>query len=76
MLSALFNSNPMTNARVEEWLQNAEACPSTIAVIQHAEDDGEEEVTSKYTPVKISFWAKFKNFWLVHYNLRRHPFSV
>lgn len=69
-------STTMTNARVEAWMQNAEACPSTEAVIQHAEDDGEEEVTSKYTPVKVSFWAKFKNFWLVHYNLRRHPFSV
>ena len=47
MLSALFNSNPMNNALVEDWLQNAEIAEiSTVAVIMNAEDDG-EEVTTK-----------------------------
>jgi hypothetical protein len=57
----------MTNARVEAWMQNAEACPSTEAVIQHAEDDG-EEVTSKFTPIpKKSLWGSIKEFFTRRY---------
>ena len=41
-----------------------------------ANDDGEEEVTSGYTPVKESAWDSFKGFWMTHHNLRRHPFAA
>lgn len=34
----------------------------------------EEEVTSKYTPLKMSAWDSFKGFWMTHHNLRRYPF--
>jgi hypothetical protein len=36
----------------------------------------EDEVTSKYTPLKKTFWRSFKNFWMAHHNLRRHPFAA
>jgi hypothetical protein len=36
----------------------------------------EDEVTSKYTPVKMSAWDSFKGFWMVNHNLRRHPFAA
>ena len=36
----------------------------------------EDEVTSAYTPLKMSAWDSFKGFWLTHHNLRRHPFAA
>jgi len=69
-------STTMSNARVEAWMQTAEACPSTEAVIQHAEDDGEEEVTSKMTPIpKKSFWRGVKEFFQTRHNFGRYPFG-
>jgi hypothetical protein len=65
----------MTNARVEAWMQNAKACPSTDAVIQHAEDDGEEEVTSKFTPIpKKTFWRVVKEFFQTRHNFGRYRY--
>ena len=43
-----------------------------IATNTHFEE--EDEVTSKYTPLKMSAWESFKNFWVEHNNLRRYPF--
>ena len=64
-------STTMINAK---WMQNAEACPSTNAVIQHAEDDG-EEVTSKMTPLpKKSVWGVIKEFFQTRHNFGRYPF--
>ena len=44
--------------------ENPCKCHSTEAVIKHAKDDGEEEVTSKMTPMtpipKKSIWEKIK----------------
>lgn len=41
--------------------ENPCKCRSTEAVIKHAKDDGEEEVTSKMTPIpKKSIWEKIK----------------
>ena len=49
---------------------------STNAIIINANTHFEEdEVTSKYTPLKKSAWDSFKGFWLVNHNLRRHPFA-
>jgi hypothetical protein len=42
-------------------------CHSTEAVIKHAKDDGEEEVTSKMTPIpKKSIWEKIKDIFRDH----------
>ena len=50
---------------------------STNAIIINANTHFEEdEVTSKYTPLKKSAWDSFKGFWLAHHNLRRHPFAA
>jgi hypothetical protein len=50
---------------------------STNAIIANsATHFEEEEVTSKYTPIKKSAWDSFKGFWMVHHNLRRHPFAA
>jgi len=48
---------------------------SINAQIRMASDNGEDEVTSGYTPVKTSAWDSFKGFWMTHHNLRRHPFA-
>ena len=51
---------------------------STNAIINNnancASNFDEDEVTSKYTPLKMSAWDSFKGFWMVNHNLRRHPF--
>ena len=49
---------------------------STNAIIATNTHFEEDEVTSKYTPIKKSAWDSFKGFWLVHHNLRRHPFAA
>ena len=49
---------------------------STNAIIINAANTtfDEDEVTSKYTPHKVSAWDSFKGFWMTHHNLRRYPF--
>lgn len=49
---------------------------STNAIIINATNTtfDEDEVTSKYTPHKMSAWDSFKDFWMTHHNLRRYPF--
>ena len=47
---------------------------STNAIIATNTHFEEDEVTSKYTPLKMSAWESFKNFWVEHNNLRRYPF--
>ena len=51
---------------------------STNAIIINAANTtfDEDEVTSKYTPHKVSAWDSFKSFWMTHHNLRRHPFAA
>ena len=52
---------------------------STNAIIINtttANNFDEDEVTSKYTPLKMSAWDSFKGFWMVNHNLRRHPFAA
>lgn len=51
---------------------------STNAIIIDATNTtfDEDEVTSKYTPIKMSLWDSFKGFWMVNHNLRRHPFAA
>jgi len=69
-------ANTMNNALVEDWLQNTEiANISTVAVIMHAEDDG-EEVTSKYAPPpKKSIYESIKSFFMTRHNFGRYPFA-
>jgi len=69
-------ANTMSNARVEDWLQNAEIAEnSTVAVIMNVEDDG-EEVTSKFTPIpNKSFWGCIKEFFKTRHNFGRYPFG-
>jgi hypothetical protein len=52
---------------------------STNAIINinaNCDTFDEDEVTSKYTPLKKSAWESFKGFWMTHHNLRRHPFAA
>ena len=51
---------------------------STNAIIINSANTtfDEDEVTSKYTPLKMSAWDSFKSFWMVNHNLRRHPFAA
>jgi hypothetical protein len=63
------HTNPTSARRMGLDLQRVDTCHSTNAVIQHAEDDG-EEVTSKTTPAtKKSLWGAVKDF----FTLRRGP---
>jgi hypothetical protein len=63
------HTNPASARRMGLDLQRADTCHSTTAVIQHAEDDG-EEVTSKTTSApKKSLWGAVKEF----FTLRRGP---
>jgi hypothetical protein len=50
---------------------------STNAIIINTNNTtfDEDEVTSKYTPHKMSAWDSFKGFWMTHHNLRRYPFE-
>jgi len=62
------HTNPTSSRRMGLDLQRADTCHSTNAVIQHAEDDG-EEVTSKTTPpLKKSFWGAVKEFFTLRYD--------
>ena len=52
---------------------------STNAIIINtttANNFDEDEVTSKYTPLKMSAWDSFKGFWMANHNLHRHPFAA
>ena len=63
------HTNPTSARRMGLDLQRVDTCHSTNAVIQHAEDDG-EEVTSKTTSApKKSLWGAVKEF----FTLRRGP---
>ena len=61
MLSMSANSTTMEPAH---FVVSECPCPSTDAIITHAEDI-DEEVTSKLTPIpeKKTFWAKIRMFW-------------
>ena len=52
---------------------------STNAIIINATNAStfdEEEMTSKYTPVKMSAWDSFKNFFQTRQKFGRHPFAA
>ncbi len=51
---------------------------STNAVIINATNTtfDEDEVTSKYTPLKMSAWDSFKSFFQTSQKFGRHPFAA
>lgn len=69
MLSMSAHSTTMEPMHFDDS-ENPCKCRSTEAVIKHAKDDGEEEVTSKMTPYpKKTVWGVVKEF----FQKRRGP---
>ena len=63
------HTNPASARRMGLDLQRVDTCHSTNAVIQHAEDDGEEVASKTTSAPKKSLWGAVKEF----FTLRRGP---
>ena len=77
-MSFMYPANTTTMEPAYLFYKSKNACPSdsTEAAINHTVDDGEEEVTSKMTPIpKKSLWGVVKEFFQMRKRYGPYPFA-